>query len=266
MLPIYDAITFESRIMKGGRTRPIIVTVRNEERKLKQYVVKLYSEVEVQNNLSIARDVLTVALADEFDLLSPSPAYIRFTKPFLQTLSEDLQEEIKQKRAYLNFGCEYLSGVNNFGKNISKNTLELLTGIDTVFAFDNLVRNFDRRFTEKTNLLLLNHDIYLIDHEYCLSIELEHFKDLETQNWTYFYKNHVFYPFLLSHNKQTKSEYFSDFEELLKRLNVNKINSYVAQLEELNFPMPDIEILKFYLQHTKQNSYKFVTLLKGIIQ
>lgn len=266
MLPIYDAIAFESRIMKGGRTRPIIVTVRNEEGKLKQYVVKLYSKNDVQQGFTVARDVLTVALADEFELLSPSPAYIRFNKAFIQTLSEDLQQEIKQKNAYLNFGCEYLKGVNNFGKNISKNTLEGLWGIDTVFAFDNLVRNFDRRFVEKTNLLLLNHDIYLIDHEYCLSIELEHFKDLETQNWTYFYKNHVFYPFLSSHSKQTKSEYFNDFEELLKRLNVNKIDSYVSQLEELNFPMPDIEILKFYLQHTKQNSYKFVTLLKGILQ
>jgi hypothetical protein len=266
LLPIYDAIAFESRIMKGGRTRPIIVMVRDEERKLKQYVVKLYSEVEVQNNLSIARDVLTVALADEFDLLSPSPAYIRFTKDFLQTLSEDLQEEIKQKKAYLNFGCEYLLGANNFGKNISKNTLEGLLRIDTVFAFDNLVRNFDRRFIEKTNLLLLNHDIYLIDHEYCLSIELEHIDDLETQNWSYQYRNHVFFPHLSSHSKQTKSEYFNEFEELLKWLNVNKINSYVSQLEELNFPMPDIEILKTYLQHTKQNSYKFVTLLKGILQ
>lgn len=266
MLPIYDAITFESRIMKGGRTRPIIVTVRNEEGKLKQYVVKLYSHKDVQENMTVARDVLTVALAQEFDLLTPSPAYIRFNKAFLQTLSEDLQQEIKQKNAYLNFGCEFLSGANNFGKNIPRNTLEGLTGIDTVFAFDNLVRNFDRRFIEKTNLLLLNHDIYLIDHEYCLSIGLEHFKDLETQNWTYFYKNHVFYPFLLGHNKQTKSEYFNDFEELLKRLNVNEINSYVLQLEQLNFTMPDIEILKFYLQHTKQNSYKFVTLLKGILQ
>lgn len=266
MLPIYDAITFESRIMKGGRTRPIIVTIRNEEWKLKQYVVKLYSKNDVEQGLTVARDVLTVALADEFDLLTPSPAYIRFSKAFLQTLSEDLQEEIKQKNAYLNFGCEYLPGVNNFGKNISKNTLEGLMGIDTVFAFDNLVRNFDRRFTEKTNLLLLNHDIYLIDHEYCLSIELEHIEDLETQNWRYFYQNHVFFPFLSSHSKQTKSDYFSDFEELLKRLNVNKINPYVLQLERLNFPMPDIEILKIYLQHTKQNSYKFVTLLKGILQ
>jgi hypothetical protein len=266
LLPIYDAITFESRIMKGGRTRPIIVTVRNEEGKLKQYVVKLYSKQDVQESFTVARDVLTVALADEFDLLSPQPAYIRFSKAFLQTLSKDLQEEIKQKNAYLNFGCEYLSGVNNFGKNISKNTLEGLMGIDTVFAFDNLVRNFDRRFVEKTNLLLLNHDIYLIDHEYCLSIELEHIEDLETQNWTYNYKNHVFYPFLSSHNKQTKSAYFNDFEELLKRLNVTNLDTYVTQLEELNFPMPDSEILKLYLQYTKQNSYKFVTLLKGILQ
>lgn len=80
------------------------------------------------------------------------------------------------------------------------------------------------------------------------------------------YRNHVFYPFLFDHNKHTKSDYFNDFEELLKRLNVNKLNSYVLQLEQLNFPMPDIEILKLYLQHTKQNSYKFATLLKGILQ
>jgi hypothetical protein len=99
-----------------------------------------------------------------------------------------------------------------------------------------------------------------------LSIDLEHIEDLETQNWSYYYQNHVFYPYLSQHSKQTISHYFVEFEEHLKWLNILKLNSYVAQLEELNFPMPDIEILKRYLQHTKQNSYKFVTLLKGILQ
>lgn len=266
MLPIYDAISFDDRILKGGRTRPLIVTIRNEEGKLKQFVVKLYSKREVRENLTVARDVLTVALADEFDLLSPLPAYIRFTDAFLQTLPNELRAEIKEKEAYLNFGCEYLSGVINFGANIPKNTLEGLTGIDTVFAFDNLVRNLDRRYKEKTNLLLHNHDIYLIDHEFCLEIDFRHIEDLETMNWNYYYQNHVFYPFLSSHSKQTISNYFYEFEELLKRLNVNKLNAYVNQLEYLGFPIPDIEILKRYLEYTKKNSYKFVTLLKGILQ
>ncbi len=266
MLPIYEAISFESRITKGGRTRPIIVTVRNEEGKLKQFVVKLYNKIEIHEHLTVARDVLTVVLAEEFDLLSPSSAYIRFTDAFIQTLPNDLQAEIKQKEAYLNFGCEYLNGVINFGENIPRNTLEGLTGIDTVFAFDNLVRNVDRRYNEKTNLLLYNHDIYLIDHEFCLEIDLEHIEDVETMNWRYYYQNHVFYPFLSSHNKYTKLGYFNDFEELLKRLNVNKLNTYIYQLEDLGFPMPDIEILKRYLEYTKKNSYKFVTLLRGILQ
>jgi hypothetical protein len=74
------------------------------------------------------------------------------------------------------------------------------------------------------------------------------------------------YPFLSSHSKQTIANYFYDFEELLKRLNVNKLNSYVNQLEDLDFPVPDVEILKRYLEYTKKNSYKFVTLLKGILQ
>lgn len=266
MLPIYEAISYDNRITKGGRTRPIIVTIKNEEGKLKQFVVKLYNKREVRENLTVARDVLTVALADEFDLLSPFPAYISFTNAFLQTLPSELQAEIKEKEAYLNFGCEYIEGVINFGKNIAKSTLEGLTGVDTVFAFDNLVRNFDRRYNEKTNLLLDNHDIYLIDHEFCLEIDLNHIEDVETMNWNYYYQNHVFYPFLSSHSKQTIANYFYDFDELLKRLNVNKLNSYVNQLEDLDFPIPDIEILKCYLEYTKKNSYKFVTLLKGILQ
>jgi hypothetical protein len=266
LLQIYNAIAYESRIEKGGRTRPIIVTVRDQEGKLKQYVVKLYSEKDVEENMTIARDVLTVALAEEFDLLTPNPAFIRFNNAFFQTpLPKGLEDEIKQG-GLVKFGCEYLAGGNNFGKNLAKNTLDGLLKIDTVFAFDNLVRNFDRRYDEKTNLLLLNHDIYLIDHEFCLSMDLEHIEDLETQNWNYYYQNHVFYPYLSQHSKQTIAQYFNEFEEHLKWLNILKLNSYVAQLEELNFPVPDIEILKRYLQHTKQNSYKFVTLLKGILQ
>ena len=106
----------------------------------------------------------------------------------------------------------------------------------------------------------------MIDHEFCLTIDLEHIEDIETQNWKYNYKGHVFYPYLSQHSKQTIAQYFDEFEEHLKWLNILKLNPYVSQLEELNFPMPDIEILKRYLQHNKQNSYKFVTLLKGILQ
>lgn len=265
MLPIYNAISYEKRIEKGGRTRPIIVTVRDEHQTLKQYVVKLYSKQEVEQSQTVAREVLTMALAKEFDLCTPSPALIRLTTPFLETLPDELQKEIKQKDSRLKFGCEYLSDAHNFGTNLPKNTLEGLLRVDTVFAFDNLVRNFDRR-TEKPNLLLLNHDIYLIDHEYCLSITADHVTDVEINNWTYNYKGHVFYPFLSSHTRKTQEQYFDEFEELLKRLDVSTIKSYVAQLEKLSIPTPDIEILEYYLLQTKKNSHKFVTLLKGILQ
>ncbi|MFC0185601.1 hypothetical protein SAMN04515674_103378 [Pseudarcicella hirudinis] len=265
MLPIYKATTFESRIEKGGRTRPIIVTVRNDKRELQQFVVKLYNKTEVQVNMALAKDILTVALINEFDLLTPQPALIRFDDAFMKTLPDELSKEIIQKEARLNFGCEYLSGTNNFGKNISKNTLEGLSGIDTVFAFDILVGNLDRRFVEKSNLLIRNHDIYLIDHEFCLSTN-HGFESWESPLWTFPYHNHVFYPFLSGHNRQTIEGFFADFEELLKRLNVNVLDSYVEQIEKENFASPDIEILQKYLWNAKQNSHTFVNHLKGILQ
>lgn len=265
MLPIYNAISYEGRIEKGGRTRPIIVTVKDEDKKFKQYVVKLYSKSDVQQNLAVARDVITVALASEFDLKTPKPAFIRLDDSFLQTLTTDLQTEIQQKDNRLKFGCELLEDVNNFNDNLPNNIIEGLWQIDTVFAFDNLVRNFDRR-TEKTNLLLQNREIYLIDHEYCLTIDQQVIDKLDTQNWIYAYENHVFYKFLSGRKKTTKDQYFNEFEELLKVIDVKVIDSYVAQLHELRFPTPNIEILKEYLQNCKQNSHKFVTLLKGILQ
>jgi hypothetical protein len=265
VLPIYDAISYENRIVKGGRTRPIIVTVRDEQKQLKQYVVKLYSKKEVEQNQTVAREVITMALAKEFDLCFPSPAFIRLSNTFSQTLPTELRTEIKGKDSRLKFGCEYIPDALNYGVNLPKNTLEGLLRIDTIFAFDNLVRNFDRR-TEKTNLLLLNHDIYLIDHEYCLSIETKHITDLEIHNWNYNYKNHVFFSFLSGHARKTKEQYFDEFDEYLKHLDIRTLRPYVSQLEHLDFPTPDMEILEYYLLNTRKNSHKFVTLLKGLLQ
>lgn len=264
VLPIYNAIAYENRILKGGRTRPIIVTIKDENQDFKQYVVKLYTKEEVERSKTVAKEVITSVLAGEFDLPTPSTAYIRLTDSFLETLPQDLRDEILQKDKRLKFGCEFLSGALNISQNLPKSTLELLQRTDTIFAFDNLVRNFDRR-SERTNLLLLNHDIYLIDHEYCLNISQENIDNIEAGLLTSNYKNHALYSFLSSHARKTKESYFDEFFELLRSLDVNALDSYVSQLQSIVLPTPDVLILKEYLLNIKKNSHKFVTLLKGLL-
>ncbi|MFY7891016.1 MAG: HipA family kinase [Spirosomataceae bacterium] len=161
MLPIYKAKVFESRIEKGGRTRPLVVTVRDNEGHLKQFVVKLYSKSDVQENKALGKEVLLIPLIEEFDLLTPSPALIRFDQGFINTLPRELQTEVIEKGAYLNFGCEYLDGSLNFNETIPQSTLDELDNVDTIFAFDVLLRNLDRRLT-KPNLLMQERSIYLI--------------------------------------------------------------------------------------------------------
>jgi hypothetical protein len=263
LLPIYKAKVFESRIEKGGRTRPLVVTVRDNEGHLKQFVVKLYSKSDVQENKALGKEVLLIPLIEEFDLLTPSPALIRFDQGFINTLPRELQTEVIEKGAYLNFGCEYLDGSLTFNETIPQLTLDELDNVDTIFAFDVLLRNLDRRLT-KPNLLIQERSIYLIDHEFCLIVNGD-YENWEDPTWTFPVKNHVFYPYLSNKIKKTKEYCFSAFEDNLRRINVSKLTSYIEQLEAEQIPMPDTEILIDYLRHAKRNSHNFVTHLKGIL-
>lgn len=264
MLPVYKAVLFHSKLERGGSTQPWIVFVNNGT-SLVPFVVKLYTEKSIAQYHAVTNEVLGNLLAQEFDLNVPKPALIEFDKDFIKSLPDEMTEELKTKDARIKFGCEYLDGSVPFTPSLHRNLLAKYY-IETIYAFDNLILNVDRRFGPqsnnlKPNILFLEKDCYLIDHELSFSVNNQTIEDLKNNYWTFNYKNHIFYQYLKKGIKQEK--YFETFEHYLIRLNVNVIDSYLEQLKSFKHPINKSSLIKSYLEYIKGNSSKFITLLKG---
>lgn len=262
MLPEYQALSFLKIIDKGGRTRPWVVMV-DTEIGIKPYVVKLFTEAQIETRNSVVNEVIGAVLAGEFDFQIPKPALIIFSDSFISTLSNEHRRILDSNDQRIKFGCELLDGINLFQPDLPQRAINGKIDIDTLFAFDNLIRNRDRN-SFKPNLLLKEQNVWLIDHELG-------FENINTAIASFKYgtivadSGHLFYKYLNKANPKTKQKYFGTFVEYLKNLQLNKLSSYYQQLNRHGFLSNEAEI-KEWLELVKQNSTKFVNLLKGTIR
>lgn len=264
MLPVYQAISFQRILEKGGRTKPWVVLVSTPNG-IKPYVVKLFETSLIDVKDSVTNEVLGNVLASEFDLKSPPAAYIDFSKDFLNTIRDEALFEIlftKDKR--LKFGTELIEPNVPFDNSVFNGAeARRIIDIDTVFAFDYLIRNRDR--TRKPPNILINNDTgFLIDHE--LGFEITKNTSVEIfQQIIPSYQYHVFYRYLKLSKSITKIDYFNEFEEYLRTLNVNVLNSYFKQLVDIGFSDKKRLIIENYLLEMKLNLSNFVKLMRAVI-
>jgi hypothetical protein len=80
-----------------------------------------------------------------------------------------------------------------------------------------------------------------------------------------FYRYHLFYDFLKGSSQPSKSEYFHEFEEYLRRLDLKVLDSFFSQLESIGYSARRHEVVRRYLAEMKGKSVNFVSLLKGLI-
>ena len=264
MLQIYRATSLRD-IAPTGRTRPWVVTVRTPGG-LKSYVVKLFNTPTIQHRDSVTNEVLGNVLARQFGLNTPQAALIDLDDSFKSTLRDlDLIEKLEFSDDRLKFGTELLDG--NVSNLLSFNSSEAREAveIDTLFAFDNLIRNGDRT-RNPTNLLVRSNEVYLIDHEFAFDIPQDVASDLKSWYWPNRYADyHVCYEYLKKSILEYKMEYFNVFHEYLRHLNINGLTSYFEQLKSVGFSDAKHPIIKEYLSEVKINSNNFVNALKGKI-
>lgn len=260
LLPVYEAISFEERIEKGGSTYPWIVNVQTEAG-IQPYIVKLFTSRHIQQYNPVVKEVLASALASAFDLLSPEPALVNFSRDFIKRLPIERKEELKGKDQRTKFGCRYIEGATTYSPTLNRNFFRRYD-VESIFAFDNLIQNVDRRL-DKPNILLHDTDSYLIDHElslYAISERLT--SDFLQGSWRYNKARHIFYEFLKKGRKDAKNSYFETFMECLRHLNIRLLDSYVHTLEEHRYSVPELPTIKFYLGQIKNNHTAFVNLLR----
>lgn len=265
MLPVYKAILFDKIVDKGGRTNPWSVLVDTGQG-LKPYVVKMFPTAMVDTSNSVCKEVLGNVLAREFDLPVPKAALIEMDENFHWTISDQeaqMKYEFVDER--LKFGSELIDGNYLFNTAFTKKQAAKMIELDSLFAFDNLIRNRDRG-KGKPNLLVKGNSAFLIDHELGFEMDNNTLNNYLNGQWEeHFYTSHIFYNYLKKSRKATKAEYFEEFREHLRTLNVNKLNSYFQQLRREGFGTALQPILNAYLLEMKQNSATFVNLLKLVI-
>ncbi|GAB4331684.1 MAG: hypothetical protein OHK0038_06710 [Flammeovirgaceae bacterium] len=271
MLPIYEAIGFKEKITKGGTTYPWIVNVLEGDMP-KPYIVKLFTDRQIEQQQSVAKEVFGSVLAQQFDLCVPKPALINFSDNFYQTLDNELKKELESKNKGIKFGCAYYEDMAVIEVSKVKSILKDYE-VGNIFGFDNLVRNIDRGgFRNKPNLLINDEGFLLIDHELILpfanaSGNPSILNEIGGKNWGYQYEKHLLYPYLKRLKRDKKLHIFDTFAEYLKTFNPDSLDVYAIQLDQ-NFSMPigDFDLLKSYLYKVKQNSSWFIENLKRLIK
>lgn len=265
MLPIYKAISFIKIIEKGGRTRPWLVLVDTGGGVI-PYVVKMFTTQLIQSRNSVCNEVLGNVLAQEFSLPVPKAALIEMDQSFQSTINDPEAFEIfQQVDERIKFGTEQIEGNFLFSPVLTKRQAARMIELDSLFAFDNLIRNRDRN-NAKPNLLVKGNSAYLIDHELGFEIDNQTLAEYNNGIWhDNFYRFHIFYNYLKNSRKLTKISYFEEFREYLNYLNIKGLDPIFNQLSALGYDTRFKSVLEEYLQEMKKNSSNFVNLLKMII-
>jgi hypothetical protein len=257
LLPIYNAISLHEKKLIGGSTNPWLVNVL-EDGKLIPYVVKLFKKDHIEKTQAVAKEVFGALLAHQFDLSTPAIALIHFGEAFIKSLPEDYSLELRAKDERIKFGSKFIEGAATYSQDLDRNFLKRYD-IEDIYAFDNLIFNVDRK-PLKPNILLLEGESHLIDHELCLSVNSRILELYMENHWIYNFKNHIFHGVLK--NGLKRNDYFSTFGEHLRRLNTGTIEEARKQLEEHQHPVGDFEFILNYLSYIRNSSSTFINILQ----
>ncbi len=263
MLPIFEAIDIISVIPKNvGHTQPWVVVAKTPSG-IKSYVVKMYTTEQINRNNSVTAEVISNKLASEFNLSVPSAAYIDIPESLLINQPPEIQELFDKADSRLKFATELLPNVNAAMADMTAKFYKPRIGMDSLYAFDNLILNADRG-VQKVNLLIDSNTAWLIDHEYSFDTnEMQNILDKFNIN-PKFTTHHLFHKHLKKATRKSKVHYFDEFTECLKTLNINSLGNYFTQLEQIGYNS-NKKIITNWLELVKKKSPTFVDSLKGAI-
>jgi hypothetical protein len=266
MIPIYDAFLLEEKNLIGGSTKPLLLSV-NTENGFDKYVVKVFTNKQDNQYAPLANEIYSHFLAKEFDIRTPDIALIKFSKSFIKTLPKDVKMRTQNQGTQLYFGSKYHDGFVQYIAAKHHRAFDV-GDIETIFAFDILVRNIDRRGS-KPNLLINNNKYLAIDHELCLGITKTFDEYYNANEWQFIGgfrgqkdRMHIFKSRL---NRIAKNIDFSVIHEYLKVMNTKKILDCAEFLNYHNLNMGNIGAINSYLCGVKNRNQEFIKLCKSLI-
>jgi hypothetical protein len=168
MIPRLTATQFH-RFMSSGRTSPALCGCEeNVGNRVADYVVKLRGGLD-RRELGLVCELIGSLLATHFGIAAPEPALVMIDGDFAELVARaELHGADRMRNSIgLNFGSRQLSGVTEWP--VDKRVPEAMwQAAVNIFAFDALIQNPDRRYSNQ-NLLTRGNDIIIYDHELAFS-------------------------------------------------------------------------------------------------
>ena len=192
MIRRLTAIQFE-RFMTSGRTSPALCGCEDQSGAMVgEYVVKLRGAA---GEAGLLNELFAARLARHFGLASPEPAVIAIDQALVDLVANTQPSKAARIRGSvgLNFGTKALSGVSIWPVDKFIPDAMWQAAVDS-FAFDALIQNPDRRFTNP-NLFTTGDSLLVFDHEMAFSFLMVLFPaatpwKLDDQHYL---TDHVFY-------------------------------------------------------------------------
>lgn len=275
MLPIYQAISINHKAIHSGSTKPCLMTLADENGNIKgEYVVKIFKPTNLQQSANTNKEIYGNILATAFELNTPKAVLAKVGQEIIDILNQSDKYKGFNLIKGTYFATEYIENPLDYSesKQIELGDWE----IENIFAFDVLIRNQDRH-KKKPNLFFKDREIYLIDHELSFATGFldKSFTDMlkeKAKYWEFieiekegFTRKHLFLAYLRERNKKNKVE-FDTFAEFLRTFDVDLLDDYQRQLQNLGNDTEDYYAIKSYLTEVKQHSNLFIQLLKELIQ
>lgn len=168
MLPRLTAVHLH-RFLSSGRSKPAIFgCVDGNGNPAGDYVVKLCGAMDIGTRAA-ANELIASLLAEHLGLLRPEPAIVQIHRDLVSWLSMRRPEvaRVILGSTGLNFASKHLTDVATWptGRPLPES---MFASASNVFAFDALISNDDRRYTNP-NVLVRGDDIFVIDHEAAFS-------------------------------------------------------------------------------------------------
>jgi hypothetical protein len=260
LLPELRVTEILPEILLGGTTKPVLVLAEDG----KKYVLKLFGKRHAQQRCYTGAEVCAYFLAKEFDLFIPDAVLIhipeevlRLTERYNPALFTQLQSKDLSKPC---FGSYYLESYPIYSPVVNDRLVDQ-DEFESIFAFDTLILNEDRRLTKPNVLRGVNH-YYLIDHDKAFEGYKIASENYESGHLLHFHSYHLFCDQLKrAEKKDPGSVNFETFYEYLRSLDTSRINVQLHRLGELGYSVDECYNWLSFVEQQKKKCATFVALL-----
>jgi hypothetical protein len=262
---------------EDGTTAPWLAKCEDEEG-IEQVVVKLFDRKSHGNEDPVLNEYVANLLAHELEIEAPECFLVEFSSEDLAILPDKqrarLSAQFSDSSSFKCFATRYCDGQIIPPESITDKVIDC-NGYDSVFAFDVLTINPDRR-VNKPNLLVHDDGYYVIDHEQCFLFQNKSYSELRDsiKDW-YFITNggslkgeYLLVKKLKLKRKRESNLDFATFVELFRNLKVESIEKEINYLHEegLELNLHKWTDIKKYIQDAQKDISGFINLLNRLLE